>query len=232
MLVENLDRVEAPKPISLPPGLKVNVGCGPVQPAGWVNMDNSNRAWLAKRLWPVDRFLVKCGVLPPTEFGRNVTLHNLLKPLPFAAGSVSCIYAGEVWEHFEYADAARLTAECFRVLAPGGVLRVRVPDGVSFWRQYLNLVEAELAKPREEWSAKKVRDHVQMYFDHIQTRKSVLKSIGHKHKWDFDEVQLIKLFEDNGFRSVERRNFRDSRIPDVDRVENYCFLIVEGVKPD
>ena len=46
----------------------------------------------------------------------------------FDDGTVGCIYAGELWEHFEYDDAARLTHECYRVLAPGGVLRVRVPE--------------------------------------------------------------------------------------------------------
>jgi predicted SAM-dependent methyltransferase len=212
-------------------GPKVNLGSGPVQPAGWINVDNSHRAWLASRLPLVDRTLVRLGLIPKTEFGPQVMIHNLNRRLPFANGSVSCIYAGEVWEHFEYADAARLTRECFRVLAPGGVLRICVPDGPEFWRKYLRLYEEQLAKPREERSAKALRDYVQMYFDDIVTRRSWLGSIGHKHKWQFDEVQLIELFERVGFAAVERMPFHQSRIPDVAKVERSDFCIVEGVKP-
>lgn len=94
----------------LPNGLTLNIGCGPVQPEGWVNIDGSNRAWLASRLSVVDKSLVKLGVLSPTEFGPHITIHNLFKPLPFANNSAACVYAGEVWEHFEYDDTVRLTA--------------------------------------------------------------------------------------------------------------------------
>jgi predicted SAM-dependent methyltransferase len=216
---------------SLPRGPKLNLGCGPVQPAGWVNIDSSNRAWLANRLWPLDRLLVRLGIIPPTEFGPRVKIHNLLKPLPFADDSVACVYAGEVWEHFEYADAARVTRECFRVLAPGGVLRVCVPDGPAFWQHYLQLYREEMGKPRGERSASALRERVGMYFSEICTRRVWLGSMGHKHKWQFDEIQLAEMFEAAGFTSVERAAFRRSRIPDVGDVERSDFCIVEGVKP-
>jgi predicted SAM-dependent methyltransferase len=215
----------------LPAGPKLNLGCGPVQPEDWVNIDGSNRAWLASKLPPLDRLLTKIGALPPTEFGPQVRAHNLFKPLPFAADSVACIYAGEVWEHFEYADAARLTAECVRVLAPRGVLRVCVPDGVEFWRRYLELNDEIVSRPRAERSAEPLRKHVQMYFTEICTRKRWTGSMGHTHKWQFDEVQLVELFESQGLSGVERMPFHHSRIPDVSRVERSDFLIVEGVKP-
>ena len=223
------DRACSPYP--LPPGPKVNLGCGPVQPAGWVNVDGSNRAWLANRLSVLDRLLTKLGLLAPTEFGRQVKIHNLYKPLPFADNSVSCIYAGEVWEHFEYPDAVRLTAQCYRVLAPGGVLRVCVPDGPTFWRRYLDLFDEAIARPKPERSAQALHQHVAMYFREICTRQNWFGSMGHTHKWQFDEVQLVEVFESQDFSAVERLPFHQSRIPDVAVVERSDFLIVEGVKP-
>jgi len=214
----------------LPPGPKLNLGCGAVQPSGWVNIDGSNRAVLASRFWPLDQLLVRSGVLPQTEFGPHVKVHNLHRPLPFADGSVACVYAGELWEHFEYADAARLTGECLRVLAAGGVLRICVPDGAHFWERYLELYRREMDRPRAERRAQPLRDHVQMYFEDIATRRMCLRSIGHTHKWQFDEVQLVQLLEDSGFASVERMPFHRSRISDVSLVERSDFLIVEGVK--
>lgn len=209
----------------------VNLGCGPVQPKGWINVDGSNRAWLASRLWPIDRMLVRMGILPRTAFGPQVKIHNLLKPLPFRDESIACIYAGEVWEHFEYSDAVRLTGECFRVLARGGVLRLCVPDGPTFWQRYLDLYHEQLAKNRAERTAKPLRGHVKLYFREIATRRIWLGSMGHTHKWQFDEVQLIELLEASGFTAVDRMRFHQSRIPDVANVERSDFLIVEGVKP-
>lgn len=226
-VVEDLGRSRR----DIPAGPKVNLGSGPVQPAGWINVDNSNRAWLASRFWYLDRALVKLGLLPKTEFGPQVKIHDLRKRLPFATGSVSCVYAGELWEHFEYPDAVRLTRDCFRVLAPGGVLRICVPDGPTFWTRYLEMYRDELAKPRPERSVAKLRSYVQMYFDDIATRKSWLGSMGHKHKWQYDEIQLVELFEQAGFTAVDRMPFRRSRIPDVASVERSDFCIVEGIKP-
>ena len=215
----------------LPSGMKLNIGCGPIQPDGWVNVDGSNRAWLAARLSPIDKMLTRAGILSPTEFGPHIKILNLYKSLPYKNDCVSCIYAGEVWEHFEYQDAVRLTDECFRVLAPGGVLRICVPDGIVFWQRYLELYHDILAKPKHERSARPLWNHVNTYFRDICTRKLWLGSMGHKHKWQFDELQLVELFENRGFCPVERRQFHHSRIPDVSSVERSDFLIVEGVKP-
>ena len=208
---------------------KLNLGCGPVQPSGWVNIDSSNRAILASKFSLVDKLFVRLGVLQPTEFGPQTTICNLLKPLPYADRSVDVIYAGELWEHFEYQDALRITKECARVLKKGGVLRVCVPDGDKFWRNYLNLLEEELEKPREERSAQRLRKHVGMYFAEICTKRKWFGSMGHTHKWQFDEIQLVELFESCGFSEVERMKFHESRITDVEKVERSNFLIVEGV---
>ena len=214
----------------LPSGLKVNLGCGPIQPHGWVNIDGSNRAWLASKFPFVDRMCVKLRLFPPTEFSSETTYGNLFKGLPYPENSISCVYAGELWEHFEYDDAHLLTKECYRTLKPGGVLRVCVPDGPTFWKRYLEIYEEEMSRPRSMRSAKPLKDHVQMYFNEICTRRILLGSMGHTHKWQYDEVQLVDLFESSGFTCVERMPFHVSRIPDISSVERSDFLILEGVK--
>jgi predicted SAM-dependent methyltransferase len=228
---ERRRRSEGPDLAPPPSGPQLNLGCGPVQPSGWVNIDGSRRAWLATRLAWLDRLLVRANLLSPTEFGPMVRIHDLKKPLPYANDSVSCIYSGELWEHFEFADAARLTHECHRVLAPGGVLRICVPDGAAFWRRYLEIYDEEMTKPLEARAANLLRDHVQLYFNDIATRRIWLGSLGHTHKWQFDEVQLLQLVRDAGFVEVRRMRFHESHIPDIERVERSDFLIVEGIKP-
>jgi predicted SAM-dependent methyltransferase len=212
-------------------GTRLNLGCGPVQPSGWVNVDGSHRAKFAARTPWLDGALQKAGVLSRTEFGPHVRVMNLLEPLPYADRTVSGIYAGELWEHFELADARRLTAECFRVLKPGCALRVTVPDAETFWGEYLETYRAEFAKPRAERNAKVLEDRMHLFFADIASRPRDIFSLGHKHKWMYDEIQLVALFEAAGFRDVERMPFRVSRIPGIEDVQRSNMLTVEGVRP-
>jgi predicted SAM-dependent methyltransferase len=209
---------------------KLNIGCGPVQPEGWVNIDNSNRAKLASRMAWLDKTLTALRLLPPTEFGKRTQTGNVTRRIPFADESVGAIYSGEMLEHFTFDDGQRFLAECFRVLKPVGILRLRVPDNYRFWKQYVEQFEQMRAMPREAWTD----DHsrwVKMFFRDICVKKPGLKSMGHYHKWMYDEVSLVLAIEKQGFVQTERRAFLDSRIDDIRLVEVRDDLIVEAIKP-
>jgi len=208
----------------------LNIGCGPVQPDGWVNIDSSNRAWLASRMNWLDRLLVRLRVFPPTEFNSRTKVVDVRKRIPFAANSVKAIYSGEMLEHLTVAEAKRFLAESIRVLVPGGILRVRVPDNYRFWKNYTREFETTHSLPREQWNTAHTR-WTEMFFQNICTRRPWLGSMGHFHKWMYDEVSLILAFERAGFVEVARRTLHDSRIPDVALVETHEDLTVEGVKP-
>jgi predicted SAM-dependent methyltransferase len=209
--------------------MKLNLGCGPVQPEGWVNVDHSYRARLATTLPRLDRALVRARVLSETEFRPGLAAVNLEKTLPWATDSVDAIYGGEMLEHFTEANATALLRECVRVLRPGGVLRMRVPDNATFWGNYLREYEAMRARPRSEWTDDHAR-WTRMFFDDICVKPRV-GFFGHFHKWMFDEVSLCVAFERVGLVDVSRRAYLDSRIPDIAGVEVRDDLIVEGVKP-
>ena len=55
---------------SAEPMTYLNLGCGPVSPQGWVNVDGSNRAWLASRLPLLDGLLVRLRWAEAREDGR------------------------------------------------------------------------------------------------------------------------------------------------------------------
>lgn len=95
----------------------VNIGCG----ARW------HRAWSNFDLVPLDP---------------SVRKFDLRQGLPFGAGEVDAVYHSHVLEHLSRGDAATLIRECARVLAPGGVLRVGVPDLEQLARQYLLALDA------------------------------------------------------------------------------------------
>lgn len=209
---------------------KINLGCGPVQPEGWINVDGSNRAWLATRLGFLDRLLTNLRLLSPTEFGAKTTYARLEKKLPWPDNSVDAVYMGEVLEHFTRSMGQHLVQEIFRILRPGGIIRLRVPDNARFWENYLQDYHQVRKKPRDEWTTEHTR-WIEMFFRDICVENRRFASMGHYHKWMFDEVSLIKLLEEIGFKDVQRKPFLDSRLEGIEKVEARDDLIVEAIKP-
>lgn len=62
---------------------------------------------------------------------------DLLAPLPFGNDSVAVVYSSHFLEHVPRPRVPGLLAECFRVLRPGGVLRLVMPDLEEMCREYL-----------------------------------------------------------------------------------------------
>jgi SAM-dependent methyltransferase len=94
-----------------------NIGCGSVFHPAWVNLD----------------------VSPPDPAVRR---WDARIGLPFSDGTVEACYASHVLEHLSKVEASRLLAECRRVLRPGGVIRIVVPDLEGIARHYLRLLDA------------------------------------------------------------------------------------------
>ena len=211
--------------------VQLNLGCGHVQPEGWVNVDGSNRARVASRFPWLDRLLVAARLFSPTEFGATTVYADLSRRFPWRDNSVDAVYMGEILEHFTRERGLGVLGECYRVLRPGGVLRVRVPDNAQFWANYLAEYGKTREAPRSRWDLGHVR-WTKMFFRDICVAHRPLRSYGHYHKFMYDDVSLILTLEGVGFRDVDRMPFRQSRIPDVASVEVRDDLIVEAVKPD
>ena len=90
--------------------LRLNLGCGRKLLAGWVNVD-------AMRYPDADYH----GV----TFAQDDAL-AYLHALP--DGSVAEVLAEQFLEHLTYREGALFLAECKRVLAPDGQVRITVPD--------------------------------------------------------------------------------------------------------
>jgi len=104
---------------------KLNFGCGTRVAEGWVNIDF-------------------------TSGDPRVQSVNLLKGLPFPDNSFDAVYSSHVLEHFTKAQAAALLNEARRVLKPGGILRIVVPDFENICTEYfrvISLPEDDARKP-------------------------------------------------------------------------------------
>lgn len=94
----------------------LNIGCGGHFHPNWLNVDMAP-------LTP--------GVLP----------WNVLEPLPFAEGTFDVVYHSHVLEHLPKEKAPVFLQECYRLLKPGGVLRVAIPDLEQICRLYIDLLD-------------------------------------------------------------------------------------------
>lgn len=72
---------------------------------------------------------------------------NLLGHLPLKTGSASLVYSSHFLEHIPYSEVPGFIAECYRILQPGGVLRLVLPDFENLCRAYLE--NRENGKHRE-----------------------------------------------------------------------------------
>ena len=98
---------------------KVNLGCGPVfiDSPDWINLDFS----------------------PASSAVRKA---NLLDTLPLADESASLVYSSHFLEHVPRDLVPGLLRDWSRVLQPGGIVRLVVPDLENMAREYLSMRES------------------------------------------------------------------------------------------
>jgi SAM-dependent methyltransferase len=98
----------------------LNIGCGHAFHHAWVNLD-AEPAAPEVRAWDIRR------------------------GLPFPEMHFEAAYGSHVLEHLEQPAAKRLLRELHRVLAPGGILRLAVPDLEAIAKLYLDSLQRAAA---------------------------------------------------------------------------------------
>ncbi|MBI4947283.1 MAG: methyltransferase domain-containing protein [Bacteroidetes bacterium] len=93
---------------------------------------------------------------------------NLLKGIPFPSQTFDVVYHSHILEHFTKNDAEKLIKECYRVLKPGGIIRVVLPNLENICRVYLEALE-KLTAGHEEWIGKYDWILLEMYDQAVRT---------------------------------------------------------------
>jgi len=160
--------------------LKLHFGCGSNIKAGYINIDLDKKADL--RL-------------------------DLREPIPFPTNSCSMVYSEHFLEHLGYPDEAIFfLSECSRILRPGGLFSVGVPDtewpirayaGDPYYADWFQYV-VEHGYPKSQWITTKM-ECVNYSFRQ-----------GAEHKFAYDFETLKRALETVGLSEVRRRNFDPS----------------------
>lgn len=98
----------------------LNLGCGNRYHPAWTNIDMASH-------------------------GPGVIQHDLSRGIPLPDASCDVVYHAAVFEHIRSADAPAFLYECFRVLKPGGIIRIGVPDLERLCRLYLEKLALAVA---------------------------------------------------------------------------------------
>jgi predicted SAM-dependent methyltransferase len=190
---------------------KINVGCGSTPTPGWINFDNSPMVRVA-RYPSMVRALRLLGVLGDhqVQFADVIARMGIrwadAGRLPLSDGSITVVYSSHMLEHLDRTGAVRCLREFFRVLTPGGVLRLAVPDIERLACAYLSTRDADsfvestlLSAPNPKTLAEKAR----------------LIAVGMRHHlWMYDGPSLVRLVETHGFEDARVMRSGETMIPD------------------
>jgi predicted SAM-dependent methyltransferase len=102
----------------------LNIGCGHKYHKDWINIDLARSS-------------------------PDVIAADVLKEIPFPDNYFDVVYHSQVLEHIAKEKAVAFTLECYRVLKPGGMLRVVVPDLENIMDEYKKLLTQNLDNPNE-----------------------------------------------------------------------------------
>lgn len=170
---------------------KLEIGSGGVCKPGWITLD-------------------KC-------VGADI-YWDLNKSLPFANEQFDLIYSSHVLEHFSFKELQRLLAELYRILKPGGIMSVCVPDAKLYIDVYNNKENSKrLTQYQPAFISEQPMDTLNYLF-----------YMNGQHKHMFDTESLIYHLSCAGFVNCMSREF-DDKLDSLDR--HHTSLYVECRKP-
>lgn len=183
--------------------LNINLCSGPVKVDGYVGIDISPAA--------------------------DITLDLEKDLIPFPDNSADVVACISAINYFSTERAQEIVGDVLRVLKPGGVARFASQDLRVLAAKYLSNDQGfffeKLADGRDRFPGRTIADKLNGFFYGFYS--------GDKHcKYVYDFASLEALFVTAGFEKVEEKKYRQSVIPDVDKLDNRPeqMFFLEAVK--
>ena len=213
--------------------LRINIGCGQTPTTGWMNIDNSMSLRLAKLpLFP--SILYKLHLIGKRQYdfiqyARKNKIHhgNAIKGLSMADHSVEVLYSSHMMEHLDRAGADMFISETFRLLKPGGILRLALPDIKKMVLEYQESGDAD--------------EFIKLTHTCVPSPRTLSQRLRfifvgpRHHQWMYDGDSLVKLLKKHGFKRAATVPPGETRITDHGalnlRERHEASVYVEAEKP-
>jgi predicted SAM-dependent methyltransferase len=180
--------------------IKLNIGCGTDYKEGWINIDNNS-----------DNNI--------TRLDLNWDLRN---SLPFESNSVDYIFNEHFIEHLTVEESQKSIKDFMRVLKPGGVMRIAMPDLEYSIALYLD----------KNWRKSGLVSNHGLEF--VETPAELLNMSFRwwGHQWIYDWVELRRRLKQAGYEKVIKADHSKSRHVDLRGLETreMSMLIAEVTK--
>jgi len=149
------------------------------------------------------------------------------KPLTYSNNSIDFIFTEHMIEHLDEIDGFNFMSECFRILKPGGVLRISCPsiDGVIDVYQNWKNIDSEFTKTFRN------RTH---FINHVCYGESIhynarMFTIDNKihqynngaewHRFLYDKEDFLEKLTNIGFTNISFVNKHESEYKDLQNLE-------------
>jgi len=134
--------------------------------------------------------------------GRHIMRLVAGRPLPFESESFDLVYSEHMFEHILPMDGSAFIREAYRVLRPGGVLRITTPDLAKYLYGYVN----RKSDPFLQNHAKRFPPMGKL--GEPYTAASVVNNIfrNYEHRWIYDFEELSRTAQHAGVPASAIRN--------------------------
>lgn len=213
--------------------VKINVGCGMTPTRGWHNFDNSWSIRLACKPIAVSMLRV-LGILKPTQlkyvdFAKKNKIYwaDASRRLPLSNNFVDVLYSSHMLEHLDRQKTLSFLNEAKRILKPGGIIRIAVPDLRLFIDDYIKDKDAD-----------KFITKLHMNMDMPSSLIDKLKYLfvgSRQHQWNYDADSLSNLLRKSGFENPTFLEPGTTTIPNPGALDLYAraeeSLYIEATNP-
>lgn len=181
---------------------KFHLGCGPIFIPGYLNV-----GW-----WP---HLGDGSMYANPNGVENTYLynHDLVKGIPAVDNSLDVVYHSHLLEHLSNLEGIGFLAACYRVLRPGGFMRIVVPDLELWTKNYVHGNQFFF----DEYLRQGLGHNKDLYPTNGAIFMGMLHNHGHKMGYDFPTLKSV--LERTGFHRIRRTLCQESDLPDIAIVE-------------